>query len=164
LDNYSWFDGYLFGEIKSLDVMQIKQCTLSPLNFCNSTGFYFMQKLLSIFLAFLVFTASLMPKLDLEEFAKIPRLVAHYNEHSKINENLNFLDFLSHHYQTSHKNSPEHEGLPFVSHQAGNIVFVLNEIKLLILTFINHQPHYFAFSVLHFISISGKSLFQPPKV
>ncbi len=123
-----------------------------------------MQKLISIFIAFLIFTASLMPKLDIEEFAKIPRLVNHYYQHSKLCHELNFLDFLAEHYQSSHKDNPEHEGLPFLSHQSANVVFVLNEIKIQLFETIAFAPKFFTFSVVKFISISGKSLFQPPKV
>lgn len=107
--------------------------------------------------------ASLIPKLDVEEYAKIPRLIHHFYEHSKTNINLDFISFLAEHYQTSHKDNPEHKDLPFVSHQHANVLFILNEIKLQwqLFQIIVFKPFYFPNN--NFSSIPGTSLFQPPQ-
>jgi hypothetical protein len=113
-----------------------------------------MKKFTSLSLAFYIFIASLIPKLDFEEFVKIPRLVSHFYEHTKLNSRLNFIAFLSEHYQTSHKENPEHQDLPFVNHHFANIILAERI-----------QPIFklYSITIIHFFSIFGKSLFQPPK-
>ncbi len=63
-----------------------------------------MYRWLSICLALLVFPES-------SELLKIPALLAHYNQHIKV-EQINFIDFLQEHYQEASSDMEHHE-LPF---------------------------------------------------
>ncbi|MFN0048138.1 MAG: hypothetical protein ACKVOU_03325 [Cytophagales bacterium] len=125
---------------------------------------YFMAKITSLFLVFCIFSISLIPKLDIEELAKIPRLVSHFYEHSQADKHLDFVNFLAQHYQTDHKHNPEHEDLPFVSHHCATIAFVVSEISFHFISFISIILSFFSFATLHFVSIVGNTLLQPPKI
>jgi len=57
-----------------------------------------------------------MPQTDFEELAKIPDLVAHFQEHKDKDNNLSFLTFIQKHYSSNHKNEEDHSKLPLLKH------------------------------------------------
>jgi hypothetical protein len=83
------------------------------------------MKISTTLLAFLIFSETLLPRMDGREFAKIPALIEHYHHHKNQNPGLGFLSFLDLHYNDPqhHENDHStHDKLPFSNHQAGNTV------------------------------------------
>lgn len=78
---------------------------------------HFMQKAVAILLLCVSLIGSLV---DLHDFAKLPRLAEHYQEHRKKSPGVSFLGFLNLHYgfQAERHDQEEHQkhtGLPFKS-------------------------------------------------
>lgn len=77
-----------------------------------------MKPVVALLLSVLVLASSLLPRHDLAELARLPRLVQHYQQHRQAATSLSFGEFLLEHYggggRQSHTttHSPEHEGLP----------------------------------------------------
>jgi hypothetical protein len=119
-----------------------------------------MQKLVARFLSFVVLVSSISPNLDVEELYKVPRLVAHYLEHTMEDTELDFVEFLAQHYHTDQRNNVEHQDLPFLCHSCSNLLFVFVEFKLpspyaCIETELKHRLLY-----INFLSIGGNTLFK----
>jgi len=77
-----------------------------------------MQRLVSIFLAFLLSFTSFVPGMDAQELAKISALVHHYRHHVQDHgqTDLSFVDFLVLHYgQPGADQDNEHSELPLMN-------------------------------------------------
>jgi len=77
---------------------------------------YAVRQFTAIFLGFLVLLGSMMPQTDFEELAKLPDLIAHFEEHQLKDDSISFLSFINRHYSTSHRNEEDHSKLPLQKH------------------------------------------------
>ena len=77
-----------------------------------------MKPIVALLLSVLVLASSLLPRHDLAELGRLPRLLEHYRQHRQATEALSFAEFMMLHYgdagSQSHDDtrSDEHEGLP----------------------------------------------------
>ena len=68
---------------------------------------------------------SFMPGNDVEELAKIPFLLEHFEEHSKEGGFQDFISFMREHYDASMPVGEDHQQLPFAKHLQPCLLFVL---------------------------------------
>jgi hypothetical protein len=59
---------------------------------------------------------SFFPQSDFEEMAKLPDLIAHYQEHQIKEGDISFLGFIQKHYAGTHKGEEDHSKLPLQKH------------------------------------------------
>jgi hypothetical protein len=126
-----------------------------------------MSKSISIFLLSISLLGSMM---NIDNLAKLPRLIEHYQEHRDKSSDFSFFEFLSLHYgsKSEHHDKEEHEqhtGLPFKS---GDCTFTHTVILLpqfqspqtiapvSILTYANFYQSTFSVAF-------SQSIWQPPK-
>jgi hypothetical protein len=126
-----------------------------------------MQKAIAILLLSVTFLGSLV---DLHDFAKLPRLLEHYQEHLNKSPEVSFLGFLDLHYgsQAEHHDQEEHQkhtGLPFKSPDCTftHTVTVLPIFKAPDITSLVSEVSYSNFYHSTFSSAFSQSIWQPPK-
>ena len=71
-----------------------------------------------------------MPGNDAEEFAKIPFLIEHFEEHSPDGSFPDFIAFIHEHYDASMPDGKEHQQLPFGKHLQPCLLFVIPAISI----------------------------------
>jgi hypothetical protein len=108
-----------------------------------------------------------MPQNDMEELAKIPALLAHFEEHKAVHpgEALSFSDFILEHYSQKPCDGDNHDDLPFFKHSLPGLIFLIPLIQNSpALPFSNLLP------VIHspeppalLLSYSGQ-VWQPPRI
>jgi hypothetical protein len=114
-----------------------------------------------------ILVGSLMPQNDMEEIAKIPALLAHFQEHkfSHPGESLSFSDFIWEHYAQTPCDNGSHEDLPFFKHNLPGLIFLIPKIQssfclqVFHLLPVSHAPDPEA----RLLSYSGQ-IWQPPKI
>lgn len=126
-----------------------------------------MYKSFGIFLLCLTSLGSVM---DLHDFAKLPRLVEHYQEHRDKSPDVSFLAFLNLHYGSEaerhdQEEHQEHTSLPFKSPDCTftHTVIVLPQFKAPEITQLIFEVTYSNFYHSAFSSAFSQSIWQPPK-
>ncbi|GAB2475815.1 hypothetical protein GCM10011375_22570 [Hymenobacter qilianensis] len=73
-----------------------------------------MQSFVALLLCVLALAGGLLPRHDLAELGRLPRLLEHYRQHQATFEALTFAEFLALHYGRPGQAAPtpEHQGLP----------------------------------------------------
>jgi len=83
------------------------------------------------FLSFWILLGSFMPHGDMEEIAKIPLLIQHFQEHKAQSKTpLSFTQFLKDHYGDETPTGADHENLPFVKHSLPGLVYILPDFTV----------------------------------
>jgi hypothetical protein len=124
-----------------------------------------MKRIYSLILCSLLFLGSLMPQYDMEELAKTPYLIAHFQAHQKIDTNISFFAFIEEHYFKNLESTKDlkHKNLPFYQHLFNNLIFVLVTffgIKQIYSSL--YTKKYFYIDV-KYAFISCINTFQPPR-
>lgn len=126
-----------------------------------------MQKAVAILLLSVTFLGSMV---DLHDFAKLPRLLEHYQEHQKKSPDVSFIGFLDLHYgsQAEHHDQEEHQkhqDLPFKSPDCTftHTVTVIPLFKAPEITSLVSEVTYSNFYHSTFSSEFCQSIWQPPK-
>jgi hypothetical protein len=84
-----------------------------------------MRAVFIVIFSFWFLLGSFMPGNDAEELAKIPFLVAHFEEHSREGGVQDFISFIREHYDSSMPDGHDHQQLPFAKHLQPCLLFVL---------------------------------------
>ena len=126
-----------------------------------------MKRFCTVWLAFFIFSGSLIPKCDFNQFAKVPALVKHYQKHLSLSDKpgeLNFFQFLAEHYLEDEKHHEEdHQDLPLLNHIVNGIFFIINSDLTLHSPFYSKSKKIFIAYSRIYIFNSVFSLLQPPK-
>jgi hypothetical protein len=81
------------------------------------------MKATSVFFAFIILLASLLPRFDFKELMQLDELLVHYQEHVKKSEGqMDFIDFIVLHYSNkNHDQTENHDQLPFHNQQCQSV-------------------------------------------
>ena len=84
-----------------------------------------MRAIFTVMFSLWFLLGSFMPGNDAEELAKIPFLVAHFEEHCREDGIQDFISFIREHYDASMPEAPDHQQLPFAKHLQPCLLFIL---------------------------------------
>ena len=108
--------------------------------------------------------------MDLHDFAKLPRLIEHYQEHRTKVADFSFFEFLSLHYgsKAEHHDKEEHSqhtGLPFKSSDCTSVhvVTLLTQFQATPSNAVTSKVTYFNFYQSVYSNEFSQSIWQPPK-
>lgn len=93
-----------------------------------------MKSIFSTVLAIWICLGSLMPMNDMEELAKVPDLIYHFQEHkAESGGDFSFFQFLDEHYGHGKQTQDQkHKKLPFFEHQCPGLVFLVSQFQFLL--------------------------------
>ncbi len=127
-----------------------------------------MQKAIAIVLLNVTLLGSMV---DLHDFAKLPRLLEHYQEHRKQSPGVSFLGFLNLHYGSEadrhdREEHQKHTSLPFKSPDCTftHTVIVLPQFIAPEITSLKSEVTYSNFYHSAFSSAFSHSIWQPPRL
>lgn len=127
------------------------------------------MRLFGFFLSFYFLVLSFAPNFQGVEFFKINELITHYKQHSVVNSNESFIDFMMEHYGNAKKHdSSGHKNLPLKSFQNVAIIFIylpeLIELADMSQTSISEKKRITSKYRQSFSLTNFKPIWHPPKL
>jgi hypothetical protein len=131
--------------------------------------FVLVHRVLSIWLAFIFLTGSVI---DLHDLSKLPYMIKHYNQHKNKSEaSFSISEFIDLHYgshaeQHDKQEHEQHKGLPFKTHDctALHASIVFQKFQPALISTSGYTISYSNFYQSTFSSSFSQSIWQPPRI